>query len=351
MILKTTRHGLLASLREDADWDALVTEVRQLRARGLQTADDTAITFDLGWREITVAQFDQLIQALTVQGLQCLGILSTSHQTRTVAEGRGYRAIIGRLGLAKHQGRKLRQAALAAAQPAPAPPPPPPETQPASAEPKSEAAVPLQPTEPAAEPARTEGAEASPTASDTVSDTVSSTAPVAAPAVTREPGTGESPAAAIEPSIEPSIETPIAPQTAPPSEPEQPESAASQSAPSYGDEEPTLYLRRTLRSGQRVVFGGNVVLLGDLNPGAQIEADGDVIVLGQLRGSVHAGCEGDRDATVVATSLQATQLRIADSFFQRASERTLFKRTSVASAVRARLEGDQIILEPLPAKQ
>jgi septum site-determining protein MinC len=120
--------------------------------------------------------------------------------------------------------------------------------------------------------------------------------------------------------------------------------------PHFQDEEPTLYLRKTLRSGQRVVFAGNVVLLGDLNPGAQIEADGDVIVLGQLRGSVHAGCEGDQEATVITSSLRATQLRIADRFYQADSGSRFFRKSPPTGTLRARLDGDTVVVEALPVR-
>lgn len=75
--------------------------------------------------------------------------------------------------------------------------------------------------------------------------------------------------------------------------------------------DPTLLIRRTLRSGQHVRFYGNVVVMGDVNPGAQITAGGDIIVMGWLRGLAHAGAEGDEQAIVSAFRLNPTQLRIA----------------------------------------
>jgi septum site-determining protein MinC len=74
----------------------------------------------------------------------------------------------------------------------------------------------------------------------------------------------------------------------------------------------TILVRRTLRSGQKINFSGNVVILGDVNPGAEVMASGHVVVLGALRGMVHAGAAGDEQAVVVAFRLQPTQLRIAN---------------------------------------
>ena len=73
----------------------------------------------------------------------------------------------------------------------------------------------------------------------------------------------------------------------------------------------TLLVRRTLRSGQRVAFDGNVVVLGDVNPGAEVIASGDIVVMGALRGVAHAGARGDEGAVVVALDLRPLQLRVA----------------------------------------
>lgn len=83
---------------------------------------------------------------------------------------------------------------------------------------------------------------------------------------------------------------------------------------SYLDREamPAVVVRRTLRSGQAVRHGGHVVVIGDVNPGAEIVASGDVVVWGRLRGLVHAGATGDESAIVCALQLVPTQLRIGD---------------------------------------
>lgn len=72
----------------------------------------------------------------------------------------------------------------------------------------------------------------------------------------------------------------------------------------------SLLVRRTLRSGQRVRFTGNVIVLGDVNPGAEIVAGGDIVVMGTLRGVAHAGAGGDGEAIVAAFRLQPTQIRV-----------------------------------------
>ncbi|ACV64066.1 Septum formation inhibitor MinC [Desulfofarcimen acetoxidans DSM 771] len=77
-------------------------------------------------------------------------------------------------------------------------------------------------------------------------------------------------------------------------------------------DENTILIQRTLRSGQSIYHDGNVVLLGDVNPGAELVAGGNIIVLGTLRGVVHAGVNGDEKAIIIAFKLLPTQLRIAN---------------------------------------
>jgi septum site-determining protein MinC len=77
------------------------------------------------------------------------------------------------------------------------------------------------------------------------------------------------------------------------------------------DPEAGLVSRRTLRSGQQLRHPGSVVVIGDVNPGAEVVAGGDVVVWGRLRGTVHAGATGNATALVCALDLAPTQLRIA----------------------------------------
>jgi septum site-determining protein MinC len=76
----------------------------------------------------------------------------------------------------------------------------------------------------------------------------------------------------------------------------------------------SIVIRRTLRSGQVIHHPGDIVIIGDVNPGAEIKAGGSVIVWGRLRGSVFAGAANGRssDAVVCALRLSPMQLRIGD---------------------------------------
>ena len=73
----------------------------------------------------------------------------------------------------------------------------------------------------------------------------------------------------------------------------------------------TVSVHRSLRSGAIVRFPGDIVVFGDVNPGAEVVADGNIVVLGALRGMAHAGAHGDESATVMAFALKPAILRIA----------------------------------------
>lgn len=78
-----------------------------------------------------------------------------------------------------------------------------------------------------------------------------------------------------------------------------------------------LFVQKTVRSGTRIEYPGAVVVLGDVNPGAEIVAEGSVIVWGHLRGAVHAGSAGNKEGTVSALVLAPMRLQIADQIFER----------------------------------
>ncbi|MFZ5352947.1 MAG: septum site-determining protein MinC [Bacillota bacterium] len=73
-----------------------------------------------------------------------------------------------------------------------------------------------------------------------------------------------------------------------------------------------LFIRATVRSGQLIDYKGNIVIVGDVNPGAYIRATGSIVVMGSLRGVAHGGAKGNYGAFIAAFNLQPTQLRIGD---------------------------------------
>lgn len=80
---------------------------------------------------------------------------------------------------------------------------------------------------------------------------------------------------------------------------------------------PTLYLRKTIRSGQSISSDGNLIVIGDVNPGAEIIAKGDITVWGILGGIAHAGSDGNNYARIRALKLNPVQIRIGEVFARR----------------------------------
>lgn len=94
-------------------------------------------------------------------------------------------------------------------------------------------------------------------------------------------------------------------------QPAPPPQAALQVAAQVPPPPGTLYHVGTLRGGQALHHIGNIIVVGDVNPGTELVATGDIVVFGRLLGVAHAGAQGDENARVYALQLQATQLRIA----------------------------------------
>jgi len=91
----------------------------------------------------------------------------------------------------------------------------------------------------------------------------------------------------------------------------QPEYPAARAETLLHTGEDAILVQRTLRSGISLNHAGHVVVLGDVNPGAEVIASGNILVWGRLRGMAHAGAEGNELAIVCALDLSPTQLRIA----------------------------------------
>lgn len=74
----------------------------------------------------------------------------------------------------------------------------------------------------------------------------------------------------------------------------------------------TMFYRHSLRSGQKVEFEGSIVVLGDVNFGAEVIAGENIVVLGNLRGLAHAGAKGNKEAIISAGAIESKQIRISN---------------------------------------
>ena len=74
----------------------------------------------------------------------------------------------------------------------------------------------------------------------------------------------------------------------------------------------TKFIKRTIRGGQCINSKGNIVIIGDINSGAEVYAGGNIIVLGSIKGNVFAGSNGNKKAIIAAFSMEPEILKIGD---------------------------------------
>ena len=103
----------------------------------------------------------------------------------------------------------------------------------------------------------------------------------------------------------------------------------------------TKFIRKTVRGGQSINYPGNIVIIGDVNPGAEVHAGGNVVVLGTLRGHVLAGKGGNDKAIIAAFSLQPEIIQIADVVTRSPEDNIKPKYPEIA-----KLKDNNIIVEP-----
>ena len=92
----------------------------------------------------------------------------------------------------------------------------------------------------------------------------------------------------------------------------------------------TKFYKGSIRSGQRLEFEGSIVIIGDVNDGAEVIAEDNIAILGSLRGMAHAGAKGNEKAIIVASIIEAPQIRIASKILER--ERKDIERESYSYA-------------------
>jgi septum site-determining protein MinC len=100
-----------------------------------------------------------------------------------------------------------------------------------------------------------------------------------------------------------------------------------------------ILIQHTLRSGKSVRYPGHVIVVGDVNAGAEVVAGGNIIVWGRVRGTVQAGTEGGAEAVICALDLAPTQLRIGQAIA------TSPKRRGKPEPEIARVRNGQIVAE------
>lgn len=103
----------------------------------------------------------------------------------------------------------------------------------------------------------------------------------------------------------------------------------------------TKFYKESLRSGQKIEEEGSIVILGDVNSGAEVIASENIVVLGKLRGLAHAGAKGNQKAIISAGELDTVQIRIANIIKQLNREDTSKLMAYIS------IQNNDIIIEPL----
>ena len=104
----------------------------------------------------------------------------------------------------------------------------------------------------------------------------------------------------------------------------------------------THFHQGTVRAGEYLDSPGDLLILGDVNPGAKVSAEGNIIIWGRLLGIAHAGSKGNSQATISALQLRPVQLRIAKKIARGPKERA-----QLGIAEQARIDLEEIIIYPL----
>ena len=97
-----------------------------------------------------------------------------------------------------------------------------------------------------------------------------------------------------------------------------------------------------IRSGDKISSNGNLIIIGDVNPGAQISAKKNIYVWGKLCGVAYAGKNGCNNSTISSLYLNALQLRINETIAIGPKEKPKNNNPEIAL-----LEKGKIIIKPL----
>ncbi len=103
-----------------------------------------------------------------------------------------------------------------------------------------------------------------------------------------------------------------------------------------------IFHQGTLRSGELLESDGNLMILGDVNPGAMVRANENIMIWGRLLGTAHAGKSGNINSKISALQLRPRHLRIADKIARGPKEKP-----EIGIAEQAEIQSGQIIITPL----
>ena len=104
----------------------------------------------------------------------------------------------------------------------------------------------------------------------------------------------------------------------------------------------TTFHKGSLRSGQKIEVEGSLVIIGDVNSGAEVVAGDNIVVIGNLRGLAHAGAKGNKEAIIATSTLDTVQIRISNIVKEIEKEEEM-----VYEHAYIYVQDDQIIIEKI----
>ncbi len=114
--------------------------------------------------------------------------------------------------------------------------------------------------------------------------------------------------------------------------------------PAPGTARPTMIVDQPVRAGQRVwAQGGDLIVTGTVNAGAEVIADGNIHVYGALRGRAIAGGGDKADARIFAQNFDPELISIAGYYAVREG----LGGAPIGKAVQVRLTGERMRFDPI----
>ncbi|MGI9508300.1 MAG: septum site-determining protein MinC, partial [Geminicoccaceae bacterium] len=160
--------------------------------------------------------------------------------------------------------------------------------------------------------------------------------PASAPKVPGVAAATDAPEPKDDETAEPSKQT-----AAPASSPPEPSAPTQTTAPQTG----AKIVSEPVRAGQQIYAkNADLVVLAQVQPGAELMADGNIHIYGNLRGRAHAGVGGNADARIFCRSMEAQLISIAGIYLVNDEIEQQF----LGQPVQIGCQNETIVMEKLP---
>lgn len=106
------------------------------------------------------------------------------------------------------------------------------------------------------------------------------------------------------------------------------------------------FYKGTLKGGQVLKTDSSIIILGDVEPGANVISAKDIIVLGGLYGNAYAGSKGEKGHYIIALDVSAECLKIDDCQYKTKKKPKWNVKPKFKPQI-AHTKEQSVILEPL----